>query len=69
MAEARQPLPWATGPTGAGSRRCEWCDRDINLPALPCSVKPVAGLAEMKLGAGVGQRCQYELATRRPEHF
>ena len=60
-------LPWSTGPSGQGSNDCAWCGRAIYVPALPCSIKPVEGLARMKTMPGQGQRCQYELSTRAPE--
>jgi hypothetical protein len=41
----KQALPWNTPPTNLGSTRCEWCGRNINAPALPCSVAPVDGLS------------------------
>ena len=59
-------LPWATGPSGQGSNDCAWCGRAIYVPALPCSTRPVDGLARMKTMPGQGQRCQYELSTRVP---
>jgi hypothetical protein len=62
-----QNLPWATEPGAGGAARCHWCDRDIYAPALPCSVEPVEGLMRMELQPGFGARCQYELATRRPD--
>ena len=58
-------LPWTTPPTHLGSATCGWCGRGINAPALPCSVAPVEGLAEMITSPGLGERCQYELRTRR----
>jgi len=62
-----QHLPWATEPGSEGSTLCRWCDRYIYAPAQPCSVEPVEGLMRMKLQPGLGERCQYELATRRPD--
>ena len=67
MAAEGQPLPWMTGPSEQGATPCAWCYRDIYLPALPCSVAPVEGLARMRTRPGFGRRCQYELATRHPE--
>lgn len=67
MAEEAQHLPWTTGPTDLGANLCLWCDRDIYLPALPCSTEPVEGLMRMKTSPGLGSRCQYELSTRRPD--
>ena len=67
MGIEEQPLPWATGPSDQGATPCAWCYRDIYLPALPCSVSPVEGLARMRTRPGFGRRCQYELATRRPD--
>ena len=58
--------PWTTEPGDHGSTDCGWCHRAIYLPALPCSVKPIAGLAEMQTVQGQGKRCQWELLTRRP---
>ena len=60
----KQALPWSTPPTNLGSARCEWCGRNINAPALPCSVAPVDGLSEMATKPGMGERCQWELGTR-----
>ena len=60
-------LPWATQPTGQGSNECAWCGRAIYVPALPCSIQPVQGLARLKTMPGQGQRCQYELSTRAPD--
>ena len=57
-------LPWTTPPTALGSALCSWCGRDIHAPALPCSVAPVDGLAEMITSPGMGERCQWELRTR-----
>ncbi|WP_375381525.1 hypothetical protein [uncultured Sphingomonas sp.] len=62
-----EPLPWSTGPQAMGSATCAWCDRDIHGPAVPCSVRPVDGLARMETSPGFGRRCQYELATRCPD--
>lgn len=62
-----QHLPWATEPGVGGSAMCGWCDRHIYAPAVPCSVEPVEGLMRMTLQPGLGARCQYELATRRPD--
>ncbi len=62
-----ESLPWATEPQDMGSTTCAWCYRDIYQPAVPCSVRPVEGLARMKTTPGFGRRCQYELATRRPD--
>ena len=63
----RQSFPWNTGPTkGLGSTRCAWCDRTIYLPAVPCSVEPIAGLMEMATAPGMGDRCKWELSTRAP---
>lgn len=59
-----EPLPWATQPSALGSTPCGWCDRAIYLPAVPCSVRPVAGLLTMPTQPGQGERCKYELATR-----
>lgn len=60
----RQPLPWQTEPSGLGSNTCRWCDREIYLPALPCSIEPVEGLLRMSTRTGQGERCKYELSTR-----
>ncbi len=62
----RQHLPWATEPCGQGSQICGWCHRAIYFPALPCSVEPVKGLEQMVTEPGLGARCQFELATRKP---
>ena len=59
-----QHLPWMTPPTGMGGDICAWCDRMIYKPALPCSVVPVEGLAEMETPPGLGARCKWELLTR-----
>lgn len=57
--------PWNTGPSGQGSADCDWCGRAIYRPALPCSVAPIAGLATIETGPGLGDRCKYEFETRR----
>ncbi|MGI4730345.1 MAG: hypothetical protein ACRYFW_01200 [Janthinobacterium lividum] len=67
MTSREQHFPWTTAPTDEGATLCTWCDRDIYLPALPCSTEPVEGLARMETTPGFGRRCQYELATRRPD--
>ncbi|HEU0045276.1 hypothetical protein [Sphingomonas sp.] len=59
-------LPWATEPGAQGHTVCAWCDRAIYLPAVPCSVQPVAGLLEMATQPGQGERCKFELSTRTP---
>lgn len=56
--------PWNTGPSGQGSATCAWCDREIYRPAVPCSESPIAGLADIVTGPGMGDRCKYELSTR-----
>ncbi len=56
--------PWNTGPSGQGSETCAWCDREIYRPAVPCSVSPIAGLAEIETAPGYGDRCKYEVQTR-----
>jgi hypothetical protein len=63
-------LPWATQPSDDGHAICGWCDRAIYRPAVPCSVKPVAGLLTMPTQPGQGERCKFELATRtgRDDH-
>ena len=63
-ADEAPALPWTTPPTALGSALCSWCGRDIHAPALPCSVAPVDGLAEMITSPGMGERCQWELRTR-----
>lgn len=60
-------LPWATQPSGQGFNTCAWCHRDIYLPALPCSIEPVEGLLSMNTRVGQGERCKYELSSRRPD--
>ena len=62
---ADESPPWTTEPGELGSAECGWCHRAIYLPALPCSVRPVAGLAAMVTVPGQGKRCQWELHTRR----
>ena len=62
--DPHEPLPWATPPTDQGHETCDWCGRAIYHPAVPCSVRPVAGLAEMPTGPGLGDRCKWELRTR-----
>ena len=64
MAEPVQLFPWATPPSGQGSEKCCWCDRDIYRPAVPCSVQPVDGLLGLQTLIGQGARCKYELSTR-----
>lgn len=59
-----RPYPWDTMPSNLGSTMCDWCGRHIYAPAVPCSVEPVAGLADMETGPGLGDRCKWELATR-----
>ena len=59
--------PWTTEPGELGSADCGWCHRAIYLPALPCSVRPIAGLAAMETVPGQGKRCQWELQTRIPD--
>lgn len=58
-------LPWTSQPSDLGSEDCGWCHRAIYRPALPCSVRPVGGLAAMPTVPGQGKRCQWELLTRR----
>jgi hypothetical protein len=65
---AAEHLPWATQPGAQGHTVCAWCDRAIYLPAVPCSVRPVAGLLDMPTQPGQGERCKYELATRTQAH-
>lgn len=60
-------LPWSTPPSDAGENECAWCHRVIYMPALPCSTEPVEGLLRMNTRAGQGERCKYELSTRRPD--
>lgn len=67
MDDTASRLPWIAHPTEAGGNQCNWCHRMIYLPALPCSIEPVAGLLSMRTREGRGHRCKYELATRRPE--
>jgi hypothetical protein len=57
-------LPWATPPTDQGHAMCGWCGRAIYVPAVPCSVRPVAGLAGMETTSGLGDRCKWEVSTR-----
>jgi hypothetical protein len=57
-------LPWTTPPTDRGDAICDWCGRAIYVPAVPCSVRPVRGLASMDTAAGLGDRCKWELTTR-----
>lgn len=57
-------FPWNTGPSGQGSAECTWCGRTIYAPAVPCSVRPIAGLADIATSPGLGERCKYEAATR-----
>jgi hypothetical protein len=59
-----EPRPWDTPPSNLGDAECRWCWRYIYSPALPCSVKVIAGLAELPTAAGLGDRCRWELATR-----
>ena len=63
---AKSSPPWSTEPGEDGSAECGWCHRAIYLPALPCSVRPIAGLALMATVPGQGKRCQWELHTRLP---
>ena len=63
---AAESPPWSTEPGEHGSADCGWCHRAIYLPALPCSVRPIAGLAAMPTVQGQGKRCQWELHTRVP---
>lgn len=56
--------PWNTGPSGQGSAECGWCGRTIYAPALPCSVQPIVGLANIATSQGLGDRCKYEAETR-----
>jgi hypothetical protein len=58
------PLPRTTPPTDDGHTMCDWCGRAIYIPAVPCSVSPVHGLAGMDATPGLGDRCKWELATR-----
>jgi len=58
------PPPWSSPPSDLGSEECGWCHRAIYRPAVPCSVRPVSGLATMDTLPGQGQRCQWELLTR-----
>lgn len=62
---ADSPPPWSSPPSDLGSEECGWCHRAIYRPAVPCSVRPVGGLAAMPTLPGQGQRCQWELRTRR----
>ncbi|MDB5696221.1 MAG: hypothetical protein JWN21_1764 [Sphingomonas bacterium] len=43
---------------------CGWCGRAIYVPAVPCSVRPVAGLASIETASGMGDRCKWEANTR-----
>lgn len=61
---ADESPPWTTEPGELGSTDCGWCHRAIYQPALPCSVRPIAGLAVMDTVPGQGKRCQWELQTR-----
>lgn len=36
----------------------------IYKPALPCSMGPIEGLADMETPPGLGARCKWELLTR-----
>lgn len=67
MVEAGEDLPWATPPSGKGENECSWCHRVIYLPAVPCSIRPVTGLLGIQTRSGQGERCKYEVSTRRPE--
>ena len=67
MWKPEEALPWTTPPTGQGAHTCQWCFRDIYMPALPCSLQPVEGLLRMNTSVGQGARCKYELMTREPE--
>ncbi len=58
------PPPWTAPPSDLGFEECAWCHRAIYRPALPCSVRPVGGLASMATVPGQGKRCQWELLTR-----
>ena len=57
-------FPWNTGPSGLGSAECTWCGRTIYAPAVPCSVAPIVGLADIMTAPGLGDRCKYEATTR-----
>lgn len=57
-------FPWNTGPSGQGSAECAWCGRTIYAPAIPCSVAPIEGLADLETAPGLGDRCKYEATTR-----
>ena len=57
-------MPWNTGPTGLGVRRCDWCGRDIHGPAAPCSATSGSGLTNAITSPGLGDRCKWELRTR-----
>jgi len=65
--DERQHYPWSTPPSGAGESECAWCHRMIYRPALPCSIQPIEGLLRAQTRQGQGERCKYELASRRPE--
>ncbi|WP_419827063.1 hypothetical protein [Sphingomonas sp.] len=58
------PLPWETEPSGLGTAHCEWCGRDINAPALPCSATDGEGIASAATTPGLGERCKWELRVR-----
>jgi hypothetical protein len=59
-----QTRPWLAQPSDLGSNLCEWCDRNIHLPALPCARTPVDQLRGFVTAPGAGARCGWEIRTR-----
>jgi hypothetical protein len=57
--------PWLAPPSDLGSNLCEWCDRNIHLPALPCARAPIEQLRGFVTAPGAGARCGWEIRTRR----
>jgi hypothetical protein len=63
MADSRA-LPWSTPPSENGSQLCKWCERNIYLPAEPCSLRPMADIEQLVTPPAPGDRCLYEMRTR-----
>jgi hypothetical protein len=59
-----QMRPWTAPPSALGCNLCDWCDRNIHLPAIPCARAPVEQLRGFVTAPGAGARCGWEIRTR-----
>ena len=64
IADGQRALPWNTPPSGEGSQLCEWCGRNIYVPATPCSAEIIPDIEQLIHPPCLGDRCLWEMRTR-----